>query len=136
MVAAASIVNNYALVRWTSCPRLALPLAALTHMGDRTYCWLYKDGKAESNEIRAGVSDGEWIEVTNYQVPSAADGSEPWAPVKGSEQVILGDLSILADGGPVEVLPATGKIEEKVATATLAPAATRTGTSGTPERVD
>lgn len=29
MVAAGSIVNNYQLVRWTACPRLALPLATL-----------------------------------------------------------------------------------------------------------
>jgi ABC-type polysaccharide/polyol phosphate export permease len=29
MVAAASIVNNYQLVRWTACPRLTLPLATL-----------------------------------------------------------------------------------------------------------
>jgi ABC-type polysaccharide/polyol phosphate export permease len=29
MVATGSIVNNYALVRWTSCPRLALPLATV-----------------------------------------------------------------------------------------------------------
>lgn len=29
MVAAGSIVNNYQLVRWTSCPRLTLPLATL-----------------------------------------------------------------------------------------------------------
>lgn len=29
MLSAGSIVNNYVLVRWTACPRLALPLAAL-----------------------------------------------------------------------------------------------------------
>jgi len=29
MASTGSIVNNYALVRWTSCPRLALPLATL-----------------------------------------------------------------------------------------------------------
>jgi lipopolysaccharide transport system permease protein len=29
MVATGSIVNNYALVRWTACPRLTLPLATL-----------------------------------------------------------------------------------------------------------
>jgi ABC-type polysaccharide/polyol phosphate export permease len=29
MVATGSIVNNYQLVRWTSCPRLAMPLATL-----------------------------------------------------------------------------------------------------------
>jgi lipopolysaccharide transport system permease protein len=29
MAATGSVVNNYALVRWTSCPRLALPLATI-----------------------------------------------------------------------------------------------------------
>jgi lipopolysaccharide transport system permease protein len=29
MVAVGSLVNNYALVRWTACPRLTLPLATL-----------------------------------------------------------------------------------------------------------
>ena len=39
--------------------------------------------------------------------PSTGPGKErPWKAVDGSEQVILGDLSILADGGPVEVVPA------------------------------
>ena len=54
-------------------------------------------------EVRTGVSDGEWIEVTNLQRPTASSLDRPWMPVDGSEQVILGDLSILADGGPVEV---------------------------------
>jgi lipopolysaccharide transport system permease protein len=30
MMCTGSIVNNYSLVRWTACPRLALPLASLT----------------------------------------------------------------------------------------------------------
>ena len=96
----------------------ALPLSALTHTGEKTYCWKHENGKAVRAEIQTGVSDGEWIEVTNYQVPRAANGTDPWSPVKGSEQVILGDLSILADGGPVEVVPATEKLDEKVASAT------------------
>jgi lipopolysaccharide transport system permease protein len=33
MTATNSIVNNYALVRWTSCPRLALPLATAVSSG-------------------------------------------------------------------------------------------------------
>ena len=107
----------------------ALPLSALTHTGEKTYCWKHENGKAVRAEIQTGVSDGEWIEVTNYQVPTAANGSDPWPPVKGSEQVILGDLSILADGGPVEVVPATGKVEEKVASATPAPPQLRTADS-------
>ena len=42
----------------------ALPVSALTHSGDKTFCWTYKDGHAERTEVRTGVSDGEWIEVT------------------------------------------------------------------------
>ena len=49
----------------------ALPLAALTHSGEKTYCWKHEDGKAVRAEIQTGVSDGEWIEVTNCQVPPA-----------------------------------------------------------------
>jgi RND family efflux transporter MFP subunit len=95
----------------------ALPVAALAHTGEKTYCWKHEDGKAVRAEIQTGISDGEWIEVTNYQLPRAANGTDPWSPLKGSEQVILGDLSVLADGGPVEVVPATEKVEEKVASA-------------------
>ena len=84
----------------------ALPVAALTHSGEKTFCWTYKDGHAVRTEVRTGVSDGDWIEVTNLQRPTSSSVDDPWAPVNGSEQVILGDLSILADGGPVEVVPA------------------------------
>ena len=108
----------------------ALPLAALTHSGEKTYCWKHENGKAVRTEIQTGVSDGEWIEVTNYQLPPAANGADPWAPVNGSEQVILGDLSILADGGPVEIVPATEKLEEKVASAT------RPGSRSSERRLD
>jgi multidrug efflux pump subunit AcrA (membrane-fusion protein) len=93
----------------------ALPVAALTHSGERTFCWLYKDGHSVRTEVQTGVSSGDWIEVTNQAVPTsqAPTGEVSWMPIKGSEQVILGDLSILADGGPVEIAPAAG--EEKVA---------------------
>ena len=47
----------------------ALPLAALTHSGEKTYCWKHENGKAVRTEIQTGVSDGEWIEVTNHQLP-------------------------------------------------------------------
>ena len=85
-------------------PRVqALPEAALTHVGDKTYCWLYKDGQAQRTEVRTGISDGDWIEVTSIEHPSGIQVDHPWTPVKGKEKVILGDLSILADGAPVEV---------------------------------
>ena len=49
----------------------ALPEAALTYSGDKAYCWTHEDGHAVRTEVQTGVSDGEWIEVTNRQVPAA-----------------------------------------------------------------
>ncbi len=83
----------------------ALPLAALTYRGDQTFCWRYEDGKSVRTEVETGVSDGEWIEVTNRRAPAsrtAHAGERPWTPIDGSEQVILGDLSILTEGSPVQ----------------------------------
>ena len=45
----------------------ALPVSALTQVGEKTFCWTYKDGHAERTEVRTGISDGEWMEVTNLQ---------------------------------------------------------------------
>jgi HlyD family secretion protein len=87
----------------------ALPVSALTYSGEKTYCWSYENGKAVRTEIQTGVSDGEWIEVTNRQLATASDANRPWEPINGSEKVILGDLSILTDGGPVEVSEASDK---------------------------
>jgi multidrug efflux pump subunit AcrA (membrane-fusion protein) len=85
---------------------IALPESALTYENDKAYCWTLKDGRAVRTEVRTGVGDGEWIEVTNRQVAVADKGADPWVPVDGREQVILGDLSLLADGVPVQVVPA------------------------------
>jgi HlyD family secretion protein len=101
----------------------ALPLSALTHSGDQTFCWTYRDGHAVRTEVRTGVSDGEWIEITNLQNPATANLADPWMPVTGSEKVILGDLSILADGAPVEVstTPEPTKVASKTASAVRQP---------------
>jgi HlyD family secretion protein len=107
----------------------ALPISALMHLGDntilrvgqRSFCWTYKDGRATRIELETGVlgdpgpaSDGQWIEVTNRRVAGAGAASsagEPWTPIDGTEQVILGDLSILTDGSSVNV--ATGATASK-----------------------
>jgi multidrug efflux pump subunit AcrA (membrane-fusion protein) len=104
----------------------ALPVSALTHSGDKTFCWTYKDGHAVRTEIRTGVSDGDWIEVTNLKRPTTSPIDHPWKPVNGSEQVILGDLTILADGAPVEVAPAKGgaKVAEETSPAGRRPTKT------------
>ncbi len=94
----------------------ALPYDALIYNGDQTFCWTYSNGRSLRTEIQTGVSDGEWIEVTNRRVPSskaASTDDDPWVPIDGSEQMIAGDLSLLADGEPVRIAPASG--EEKVA---------------------
>ncbi len=84
----------------------ALPLEALSYRGKKTYCWQHENGKAKRTEVRTGVSDGKYIEITRLQRPSL-EGGDSWTPVSGAEEVILGNLSVLADGGPVEVLSAS-----------------------------
>ncbi|APW63694.1 efflux RND transporter periplasmic adaptor subunit [Paludisphaera borealis] len=91
----------------------ALPLSALTHSGEKTYCWKHENGRAVRTEVQTGVSDGEWIEVTNRRVPdpktlaAGAHAGEQWTSFDGSEQLILDEQSILTDGLVVEVEPAT-----------------------------
>jgi multidrug efflux pump subunit AcrA (membrane-fusion protein) len=101
----------------------ALPESALTYSGEKAYYWTHENGHAVRTEVQTGVSDGEWIEVTNRHLPpskAAPDGEYPWVPIDGTEQVLLGDLSILADGAPVEVARATEGT--KLARETPAPA--------------
>jgi multidrug efflux pump subunit AcrA (membrane-fusion protein) len=95
----------------------ALPLSALTYSGDKTFFWRYaKEGDTERalrTEVQTGVSDGTWIEVTNRQLPPAPDGQDPWAPVDGSEQVIVtGDLSLLNNADPVRVAQTPSKAKD------------------------
>ena len=99
----------------------ALPVSALMRIektilqiGEKTFCWIYEDGQAKRIEVETGLSDGEWIEVTNRQTPTVAGGVDHWTPIDGTEQVILGDLSMLAEGSPVKVAPATATNEAKV----------------------
>ncbi len=104
-----------------------LPVAALMHLGERTilhvgestFCWIFKTGLAHRIELQTGVTGDrdpatgdQWIEVTNYRFAGSQATSTaglPWTPVDGTEQVILGDLSILAEGDPVKVAPEPDK---------------------------
>ncbi len=72
-----------------------LPTATVTEIGNQVSCYLYTDGKAVVTPIETGVRAGEWIEVLQKQV----DGK--WSAFDGKEDVILGDMSELADGQPV-----------------------------------
>jgi hypothetical protein len=115
----------------------ALPLDSLVRSGDQTFCWLYESGKAVQPELETGVSDDKWIEVTNRRPPvdpEAPSDSVPWTRIDGTEHVILGDLSGLADGAPVEVAPATAGT--KLAGETPAPDHRPAETAARPVRVE
>lgn len=116
---------------------LALPAAALIHVNDQVFYWSYENGKAVRTEVQIGVSDGEWVEITNRRLNAssrtairnasfnpAAQAAEEitdfadneiWIPCDGSESVIVGDLAGLTDGARVQV--ASGPGEEQVAAA-------------------
>jgi HlyD family secretion protein len=108
----------------------ALPLEALVQSGNQTFCWRYDNGHAARIEIETGLSGDHWIEVTNRRVPSSPSGPAgqvAWTPIDGSEQVILGDLSILTDGAPVKVAetPAASKVASTTAAEDVTPVSRR-----------
>ena len=85
----------------------AVPVAATMHTGDKTYCWLYSNGKSKKAEVRTGVTDGEYVELTSFNKSPDARDSEvdlPWEPITGAEEVLLGDLTSLSDGGDVDIV--------------------------------
>jgi multidrug efflux pump subunit AcrA (membrane-fusion protein) len=116
-VAALMHLDDNTFCELKGCKREHSKVSALTQVGEKTYCWLYNDGHSVRTEVRTGINDGEWIEVTGLQRPSEAGGADRWVPLDGKEQVILGDLSLLADGGAV-TLP-RAKEGPKVASRTL-----------------
>jgi multidrug efflux pump subunit AcrA (membrane-fusion protein) len=102
----------------------ALPEPAVVRSGDQTFYWKYENGHAVRTEVQTGISDGDWIEVTNRQEAPKAPGEDSWVPIDGSEQVILGDLSLLSEGAPVRRAGTPAAKEEKPAGAPLARRAT------------
>ena len=103
----------------------SLPTSAITHAGDKSFCWTYKGGHAERMEVRTGASDGNYIEITNLQAKKTTQSEPTWEPVTGSEQVIAGDISTLAEGEAVEVQGSSGQSRQ----------AGRTGDPGGPNLV-
>ena len=75
----------------------ALPSSALVHSGGKSYCWLYQDRRARRAEVRTGVSDGKWTEIVRVKRPSKDDSDGSWEAVNGSETIIVGDLTTLAE---------------------------------------
>jgi len=80
----------------------ALPRSAFDYSGDKVFYWGYDNGRAVRTEVRTGTANEEWVEVVSRRIPDP-NGNGRWARIDGSESVIVGDLSILADGEPVRV---------------------------------
>jgi HlyD family secretion protein len=80
----------------------ALPADALTYSDDKAFYWSYENGHAVRTEVQVGVSDGDWVEVTNRYAPTKS-GEESWVLIDGSEQVITGNTSELSEGCAVKL---------------------------------
>jgi HlyD family secretion protein len=81
----------------------ALPLTAITQIGNQTYCYLVVGGKAVRTPVQTGVSDGAWVEVTGKLLAPAGSSGEVWGAFDGSEAVAADNLSELSDGAAVTV---------------------------------
>lgn len=82
----------------------AIPEAALSHAGGKSFVWRYEKGHAKRTEVETGIRDGEWIELRNRRVDRGSTGEEQWIPIDGSERILSGSkLSILTEGADVRV---------------------------------
>jgi HlyD family secretion protein len=86
----------YGRVEVTRSDVWAVPLEALVEIGNQTCCYMYQDGKAVLLPVQRGLDDGAWAEVSRKRVGGV------WTPFDGGEQIIVGDLSQISDGEPVQ----------------------------------
>jgi multidrug efflux pump subunit AcrA (membrane-fusion protein) len=91
---------------------LSLPKSTLISSGGKSFIWQYEDGRASRAQIQTGVSDGDWIEVTNRRIVSGSAGEEDWVPFDSSEKVLLGSkLSTLTEGASVQLVDSPAPID-------------------------
>ncbi len=76
----------------------AVPLSAVTEIGNHKCLYLLEDGKAMQTIVQAGINDGTWVEVARKRINGR------WVDFTGNEQVALGDLAALTDGDAVKVI--------------------------------
>ena len=107
----------------------ALPKAALTYAGGKTFIWRFEDGHAVRTEIQTGATDDEWIEVTNRRIEPKSNGKEQWIPINTSDSVLFGSkLAILTDGSPVQLADTPPKEAQ--------PASSKSDTKATESKLD
>ena len=100
---------------------LSIPKAAIVHGGGKSFLCALEDRRARRTEVETGVSDADWIEVTNLRLESNSDDEETWEPFTGSEQVLIGSkLTLLTEGARVRVSPTSAPFEGESAGTTTA----------------
>lgn len=77
----------------------ALPMAAITEIGNQFGCYLHQDGKAVWTQVQTGVNDGKWIEVQRKLI-----NGEP-VSFNDTDEVIISNLSELSNGREVRLRP-------------------------------
>ncbi len=75
----------------------ALPMTAVTQIGNQNCSFFYEDGTAVQTPVQLGIYDGKWVEVAKKRVKGK------WVAITGKERVIEADLADLADGQRVRV---------------------------------
>jgi multidrug efflux pump subunit AcrA (membrane-fusion protein) len=98
---------------------LALPKAAITYSGGKSFFWQYDEGHATRTEVQTGVREGEWIEVTNRYIPGKSPGGQDWEPIAPSAKVLAGSkLSTLTDGALVRLSESPAQPKKQLANTT------------------
>jgi HlyD family secretion protein len=88
----------------------ALPAAALVTKDAATFCYrVDEDGKAVHMPVRAGIRDGDTVEVLKKQMKPAKPGEEGvWEDLKGDEKIVLSNAESLKEGQEIPT-PNSGK---------------------------
>ena len=73
-------------------------MSTVIEIGNQQCCYLFEGGKAVQTPVQTGIDDGKWVEVAKKRVKGK------WVAFTGDENVIVGDLSELADGQAVQVV--------------------------------
>jgi hypothetical protein len=81
---------------------LTLPRSALILRGRETACFLVQSQLAVRVAVRTGRSDGQYVEVLQWQPPG---GDDKWVNFTGQE-LVAASTTGLSDGQPVQLASA------------------------------
>ncbi len=80
-----------------------VPRDGLVVLGQETYAYLLKNGRAIKTPVEPGITDGKWTEIVKMRT------GDSWHAVAGDEEFIVGDLADMIDGQTVVAAQAKGE---------------------------